>query len=277
MATPAPLFQGLHVVDLASWIAGPAATTVLSDFGADVIKVEPPGIGDTYRYLTHGVGSAGEIDGVDYLWQLTNRNKRGLALNLKSPQSRDVVERLVRWADVLVTNFPPPTRTKLGLDYEQLAPLNPRLIYADITGFGEVGPEAGAPGFDMTPYWARTGLMDMTREQNGPPSASVIGSGDYPTATTLYAGIMTALYRREKTGQGSRVTASLIAAGAWAAGCGIQAALAGAPWPQPWDRPKPPNALANLYRTTDDRWLVLAFANEDKQLPPFLHAIGHPE
>src|SRR5207247_8876403 len=93
----------------------------------------------------------------------------------------------------------------------------------------------------------------------------------------LYAGIMTALYRREKTGQGSRVTASLIAAGAWAAGCGIQAALAGAPWPQPWDRPKPPNALANLYRTADDRWLVLAFANEDKQLPPFLTAIGHPE
>src|SRR3954452_21741095 len=240
MTTPAPLLQGLHVVDLASWIAGPAATTVLADFGADVIKVEPPGIGDTYRYLSRVVDSTGEIDGVDYLWQLTNRNKRGIALNLKSPEARSVVERLVKWADVLVTNFPPPARAKLGLDYEQLAPLNPRLIYADITGFGEAGPEAGAPGFDMTAYWARTGLMDMTRERSGGPAASVMGSGDYPTATTLYAGIMTALYRREKTGQGSRVTASLIAAVAWAAGFGIQAALAGAPWSQPWDRPNPP-------------------------------------
>jgi formyl-CoA transferase len=277
MTTSAPLLQGLHVVDLASWIAGPAATTVLSDFGADVIKVEPPGIGDTYRYLTHGIGGPGQIEGVDYLWQLTNRNKRGIALNLKSPEAHSVLERLVKWADVLVTNFPPPTRARLGLDYEQLAPLNPRLIYADITGFGEVGPEAGAPGFDMTAYWARTGLMDMTREHGGRPAASVIGSGDYPTATTLYAGIMTALYRREKTGEGSRVTASLIAAGAWAAGCGIQAALTRTPWPQPWGRLAPPNALANLYCTADDRWLVLAFANEDKQLPLFLQAIGHTE
>jgi crotonobetainyl-CoA:carnitine CoA-transferase CaiB-like acyl-CoA transferase len=277
MTTPAPLLQGLHVVDLASFIAGPAATTVLSDFGADVIKVEPPGIGDTYRYLSRAVGNPAEIEGVDYFWQLTNRNKRGIALNLKSPGARAVLERLVQWADVLVTNFPPPTRAKLGLDYEQLAPLNPRLIYADITGFGEVGPDAGAPGFDMTAYWARTGLMDLMRQRSGPPTTSVWGSGDHPTAISLYAGIMTALYRREKTGQGSRVTASLIADGTWAAACMVQAVLAGAKSPEPTDRTSPFNALGNLYRTSDDRWLVLAFANEDKQFPLFLQAMGHAE
>src|SRR6185503_10891462 len=131
--------------------------------------------------LSRAVGNPAEIEGVDYFWQLTNRNKRGIALNLKSPGARAVLERLVKWADVFVTNFPPPTRAKLGLDYEQLSPLNPRLIYADMTGFGEVGPDAGSPGFDMTAYWARTGLMDMTRDRGGPPASSPFGSGDYPT------------------------------------------------------------------------------------------------
>jgi formyl-CoA transferase len=266
----------LHVLDIASWIAGPAATTILSDFGADVIKVEPPGVGDTYRYFSRMPPNP-VLEGANYTWQLTNRNKRSIELNLKSPAAKSVLERLVKWADVLVTNFPPPTRAKLGLDYETLAPLNPRLIYADVTGFGEAGPEAGAPGYDVTAYWARSGLMDMTRFRDEPPPISVFGSGDHPTATSLYAGIMTALYRREKTGQGSRVTASLIGQGAWAAGCLLQAMLYGATQPQLVDRRAPPNPFASVYRTADDRWIVLAFGNEDKQFPLLLHAVGHPE
>jgi formyl-CoA transferase len=249
---------------------------VLSDFGADVIKIEPPGIGDTYRY-TGTLPPNPVVPGVNYTWQLTNRNKRGLALNLKSPGARPVMERLVKWADVLVTNFPPPTRAKLGLDYEPLAALNPRLIYADITGFGETGPEAGEPGFDGTAYWARSGLMDMTRQRGTPPSLNIPGSGDHATAMSLYAGIMTALYRREKTGQGARVSASLIAEGAWAAGCWIQAMLAGGKLPEQTHRLNPPNALGNVYRTADDRWLILAFVNEDKEFPLFIQAMGHPE
>jgi len=276
MTNAAPLLQGLHVLDVASFIAAPAATTVLSDFGADVIKIEPPGIGDTYRYFS-SLPPNPAIPGVNYTWQLTNRNKRSLALNLKSPGARPVMERLVKWADVLVTNFPPPTRAKLGLDYEPLAALNPRLIYADVTGFGETGPDAGEPGFDATAYWARSGLMDMTRQRGAAPSVNVSGSGDHATAMSLYAGIMTALYRREKTGQGSRVSASLIAEGAWAAGCWIQAMLAGGKMPEQTDRLNPPNALANVYRTADDRWLLLAFVNEDKQFPLFIKAMGHPE
>jgi crotonobetainyl-CoA:carnitine CoA-transferase CaiB-like acyl-CoA transferase len=271
-----PLLNGLHVVDLASWIAGPAAATVLSDFGADVVKVEPPGVGDAYRAFSR-IPPNPEVEGINYTWQLDNRNKRSIELNLKSPGARAVIERLVQWADVLVTNFPPPTRAKLGLDYDDLAPLNPQLIYADITGFGETGPDSDKPGFDVTSYWARSGLMHMTHQPTAPPAINVFGSGDHATAISLYAGIMTALYRREKTGQGSRVTASLIAEGAWGAGCWLQGVLAGADDPHPVDRRDPPNALGSVYRTADDRWLLLAFANENKEVPLFLSAIGHPE
>ncbi|MCX5112347.1 CoA transferase [Streptomyces sp. NBC_00378] len=271
-----PLLEGLHVVDLASFIAGPAAATMLGDFGADVVKVEPPHTGDSYRMLSR-IPPNPRADGFNYPWQLDNRNKRSIALNLKSPGARPVLERLAKWADVLVTNFPPRTRAKLGLDYDDLTPLNPRLIYADVTGFGEEGPDAHLPGYDVTAYWARSGLMDYTRQRDGAPAMSVFGSGDHPTAVSLYAGIMTALYRREKTGEGARVTASLIAEGAWAAGMWLQAAVVGGKIPRPVDRTDPPNALTSAYRTADDRWLLLAFANEDKQVPLFLQAIGHPE
>ena len=128
-----PLLTGLHVVDFASFIAGPAAATVLGDFGADVVKVEQPGVGDAYRAL-HRMPPDPYVEGFNYPWQLDNRNKRSIELNLKSPDARPVLERLVRWADVLVTNFPPGTRAKLGLEYADLAPLNSRLIYADVTG-----------------------------------------------------------------------------------------------------------------------------------------------
>jgi formyl-CoA transferase len=271
-----PLLEGLHVVDLASFIAGPAAATVLGDFGADVVKVEPPHTGDAYRSLSR-IPPNPQVEGVNYPWQLDNRNKRSIALNLKSPSARPVLERLVRWADVLVTNFPPRTREKLGLEYDALAPLNPRLIYADVTGFGEEGPDAHLPGFDVTAYWARSGLMDLTRQRDVAPATNAFGSGDHSTAITLFAGIMTALYRREKTGQGARVTASLLAEGAWAASMWLQAVLVGAKPPRPIDRSDPPNALVNMYRTADDRWIVLGFANENKQVPLFLKAIGHPE
>ncbi|MFE7776701.1 CaiB/BaiF CoA transferase family protein [Streptomyces sp. NPDC057445] len=271
-----PLLDGLHVVDLASFIAGPAAATILGDFGADVVKVEPPQVGDAYRSLSR-IPPNPHVEGVNYPWQLDNRNKRSIALNLKSPGARPVLESLVRWADVLVTNFPPQTREKLGLEYDALASVNPRLIYADVTGFGEEGPDAHLPGFDVTAYWARSGLMDLTRQRDVPPAMNAFGSGDHSTAITLFAGIMTALYRREKSGQGARVTASLLAEGAWAASMWLQAVLVGAKPPRPVDRSDPPNALGNMYRTADDRWIVLVFVNEDKQVPPFLKAIGHPE
>ncbi|ANB72144.1 CoA-transferase [Paraburkholderia phytofirmans OLGA172] len=266
------VFSGLKVVDVASFIAGPAATTVLSDFGADVIKVEPPGIGDPFRstYLFPPHPSLKE----NYMWQLTNRNKRSLVVDLKNPQGHEVLARLVRWADVLVTNFPPRVRKALKLDYEDIAPLNARLIYADVTGYGELGPEADKPGFDITAYWARSGLMQFTRDASSPPAVPVPGIGDHATAISLYAAIVTGLYRRERTGKGCNVSTSLIAEGAWATALWLQAGLFGAKFNGEIDRKNPPNALFGAsYRTSDNRWLLLSFVVEDKNWPVFAKAI----
>jgi crotonobetainyl-CoA:carnitine CoA-transferase CaiB-like acyl-CoA transferase len=266
------IFSGLKVLDLASFIAGPAATTVLSDFGAEVIKVEPPGIGDPYRYLylTPPNPSLKE----NYAWQLTNRNKRSLVLDLKNPQGREVFERLVRWADILVTNFPPRVKKGLKLTYEEVAPLNSKLIYADITGYGELGPEADKPGFDITAFWARSGLMQFTRDSSGAPAIPVPGIGDHATAITLYAAIVTGLFRRERTGKGCNVSTSLIANGAWATAMWLQAGLLGAKFTGEVDRKNPPNALAGgSYRSSDNRWVLLVFAEEDKNWPVFAKAI----
>jgi len=144
------LFSGLKVIDCASWIAGPAAATIMSDFGADVIKIEPPGVGDPWRARSAS-GAANE-----YYWQHTSRNKRSLAIDLKHDAGREALYRLVADADVFVTNFPLPVRDRLKLAPDDLLPLNPRLIYASFTAYGESGEEAAKTGFDSTAYWART-------------------------------------------------------------------------------------------------------------------------
>ena len=267
------IFSGLKVVDMASFLAGPGAATVLSDFGADVIKVEPPGIGDPHR-MTYKIPpnpSAKE----NYGWHLSNRNKRGMALDLKSPHAREVVERLVKWADVFVINFPNPVRKRLQLTYEDIAPWNPRLIYADLTGYGDAGPDADLPGFDITAYWARTGLLAMTRDAGAPPTLPVPASGDHATAIGLYSAIVTGLYRRERTGKGSHVTTSLIGEGIWSSAMSIQAALCGAKFFPLHDRKNPPNAIFNVYQTSDDHWFLIVV--QAKDWAALATGIGHPE
>ncbi|MBC9034344.1 CoA transferase [Sphingomonas sp. JC676] len=248
------IFSGLKVVDLSSFIAGPGAAVILADFGADVIKVEPPA-GDFWR-----LGNKLAIEPIAdeaYQWHLSNRNKRGLTLDLKSPSSRQVVIELVEWADVFIVNTPHHARKHLGLEYDDIAALNPRLIYADLTGFGENGPDANLPGFDLTAFWARSGLLSMMRDEGAPPTWPVSGSGDNATAVSLYAAIATALYRRERTGQGSYVTTSLLASGVWSASVMVGGALAGARMPAMHDRAHPANAGANVYRSSDGVWFVL--------------------
>ena len=248
------IFSGLKVVDLASFIAGPSAAVILSDFGADVIKVEPP-TGDLWRH-GHQIPPQPQADDA-YPFHLANRNKRGIMLDLKSPSAQQVVEKLARWADVFIVNTPHPARKKLKLEYEDVAKWNPRLIYADVTGFGEKGPDADLPGFDITSYWARSGLLSMTRDAGTPPTWPVAGSGDNATAVGLYSAIVTALYRRERIGQGSYVTTSLLAEGVWSASVSIQAALCEAKFFALHDRKNPANAALNVYRTADDVWFVL--------------------
>jgi len=270
------IFSDLKVVDLASFIAGPAATTVLSDFGADVIKVEPPGIGDPYRHFYKTPPNPSLTE--NYTWQLTNRNKRSLVVDLKSPGAAEVLARLVGWADVFVTNFPPRVKRGLKITYEDISAINPRLIYADLTGYGEKGPEADKPGFDITAYWARSGLMQFTRDASAPPAVPIPGIGDHATAISLYASIVTGLYRRDRTGKGCHVYTSLIAEGAWATAAWLQAALSGAKFSGELDRTRPPNPLAgSSYQTSDRRWLLLAFVETDKNWPVFAKAIDRAD
>jgi formyl-CoA transferase len=266
------LFSGLKVVDLASFIAGPAAAVILSDFGADVIKVEPPK-GELWR-IAHKIPPQPSAKDA-YAWHLSNRNKRGLTLDLKAPGAQAVVERLVRWADVLIVNTPHAARKKLRLEYDDVVQWNPRLIYADLTGFGENGPDANLPGFDITAYWARSGLLAQTRDAGAPPTWPVSGSGDHATAVGLYSAIVTALYRRERTGKGSYVTTSLLAEGVWAAGVFIQAALAEAKFFGLHDRKAPPNPTMNVYRSADNQWFLL-LVTPDK-VAALATGIGRPE
>ena len=234
------IFSGLKVVDLASFIAGPCAATILSDFGAEVVKIEPPE-GEPWR-KGQKVPPQPHSD-EPYPFQLANRNKLGLALNLKAEGAQQVLERLAKWADVFIVNTPHAARKKLKLEYDDVAQWNPRLIYADLTGFGEKGPDAALPGFDLTAFWARSGLLYMTRDAGEPPTWPVAGSGDNATAVAIYAAVVTALYRRERTGKGSYVTTSLLAAGVWSASVFIQAALCGANFYGLHDRAHPANAL----------------------------------
>lgn len=254
--TQQSVFAGLRVVEIASFIAAPAAATMLSDFGADVIKVEPPGVGDPQRLLS-SVPPSPAAPG-NYSWHLANRNKRGMSIDLKSEGGTQILQRLVEWADVLITNFPHGTREGLHLGYEEVSGWNPRIIYADITGYGDTGPDAKLPGFDLTAFWSRSGLLAATRDAGAPPTSPVWGSGDYTTATAIYAAITTALYHRERTGQGANVGTSLLATGVWATGTLVSAALAGAKPYELHDRTAPVNALTNQYRTADGRWLMLA-------------------
>jgi crotonobetainyl-CoA:carnitine CoA-transferase CaiB-like acyl-CoA transferase len=248
------IFSGLNVVDLASFIAGPSAAVILSDFGANVIKVEPP-TGDLWR---HGHQIAPQPQSHEpYPFHLANRNKRGLAVDLKSADAQLVIEKLVRWADVMIVNTPHPARKRLKLEYDDVVHWNSRLIYADVTGFGQKGPDADLPGFDITSYWARSGLLSMTRDAGLPPTWPVAGSGDNATATGLYSAIVTALYHRERTGKGACVTTSLLAQGVWSASVSIQAALCEARFFEPHDRKNPANAALNVYKSSDGTWFVL--------------------
>jgi len=266
------IFSGLKVVDLASFIAGPGAAVILSDFGADVIKVEPPR-GDLQRviYKVPPQPRAEE----NYPWHLDNRNKRGLALDLKSPRAGEIVERLVKWADVMIVNFPHPARKRLKLTYEDVSQWNPRLIYADLTGYGDKGPDADLPGFDITAYWARSGLLSLTRDAGAPPTLPLSGSGDHATAVGVYSAIVTGLYRRERTGKGSYVTTSLLASGVWASGIAIQGALCDAKFFPLHDRKNPPNPTFNVYRSSDDNWFLIV--TEPDRWPALATGIGRPE
>ena len=268
------ILDGIRVVEVASHIFGPAASAVMSDFGADVIKIEPPG-GDAYRRLSSTPPLP--VSEMNYCWLLDNRNKRSVALDLGEPRGLEILQKLVRKADVFVTNYLPAVLEKLRLTHEDLAPLNERLIYAHATGYGDRGPECNKAGYDLTAYWGRSGLMECVRPGGMDPAMSVVGMGDHPSAMSLFGAIMLALYDRERTGRGSKVYSSLAANGAWCNSGLLQAQICGARYYPLTTRTTAFNPLINHYVTRDGKRILFCLLNPDRDFHRLSHALGCPE
>jgi crotonobetainyl-CoA:carnitine CoA-transferase CaiB-like acyl-CoA transferase len=260
--------EGVKVLDLGNWIAGPASATVMSDFGAEVVKIEPLTTGDPYR---HVAGMPGMHDGEEaYQWLLTNRNKRGLALDIKSPEGYKAFVKLVEQVDVVVTNFRPALLEKLRISYAYLSTHNPGLIFAHLTGFGKKGEEINNVAFDRTSWWARSGLMNSMRPSGQPPRTSVQGLGDHSAALALFGGIMLALYQRQSTGQGREVHTSLIGTGVWNHGLTLQAEMCEGQLLRLDSVDDNPTPFGVSYKTADNRWF--SFWMRDYEEAPSLIA-----
>jgi crotonobetainyl-CoA:carnitine CoA-transferase CaiB-like acyl-CoA transferase len=209
---------------------------------------------------------------------LGSRNKRSLAVDMAKPEGKIAIQRLAAQADVFITNYPATVRKKLGISYEALSGLNDRLIYASFSGYGENGAEATKPGFDVTAWWARSGLMDTVRASSeSVPVRPANGMGDHSAGFTLYSGIVMALYQRQNTGKGTEVSSSLVANGLWANGYNAQAALCGATFTDRPSREVAFNALTNYYKCRDGRWLILTILNEEKQWPEFMKCLDRED
>ena len=265
------LLEKITVIDCASYIAGPAAATIMSDFGARVIKIESPDIGDSYRSLLRLPGLPESDE--NYPWILTSRNKESLALDLKFKEAHVILHKLIKKADIFITNYPFPIRAKLKINSEDILEENKKLIYASLSPYGEKGEEKDKTGYDATAWWARSGLMHAVRNNsNSEPSSSTPGMGDHPTASALFGAIMMALYKREITGEGSEVSSSLMANGLWSNGIYNQAALCGANFVENTGRGTK-GALAEKYKCKDGRWFILVMLNEEREWPLLLKCL----
>ena len=267
------LLTGIKVLDIGSYVAGPAAATVMSDFGADVVKVEPLG-GDPYRTLLGGVLA----EYPNFFWDQDSRNKRSLSIDFTTAPGRDAIDRLIRRSDVVITNYRPELLARLKLTYDDVRALNEPVIYGQVNSYGLNGPDANRTGFDATGWWARSGLMDAVRRPGVAPAVSTPGMGDHPTSMSLFGGIMAALYRRQITGEGAHVHTSLMANGAWSHCMMIQGALIGF---DSYDRRAPEDIqnipLATLYETSDGRTILLSILNPEKEWSGFVRALGREE
>lgn len=269
------ILSGLRVIDCGTYVAGPASTTIMSDFGAEVIKIERPQGGDLYRFMADQPGFAKAE--LNWPWILTSRNKKSVALDLHTPRGRDVLIRLVKTADVFVTNYQHALLEKFQLTWEHLCRENERLIYAHLTGYGDTGEDADAPAYDALAYWARSGLMMSVVGMDGTPGGPRPGMGDHPTAVSLFGAIMLGLYHRERTGYGIKVGTSLLASGAWANACDLQAKFCKAVFPQRGADGTPPNPLTAAYVSRDGRIFMIVLLDPDKEFPDLCRALGQEE
>ena len=241
----------------------------MGDFGATVIKIEPPE-GDRYRTLK------GAYD-IDYNWLLTSRNKKGIAIDLKRDEGIRLVHELVQKADVFITNFIGEHITRYQYEYERLANINPRLIYGHVTGFGTKGSDVGRRSFDATAWWASSGLMEFVRDKDVKPVASAPGMGDHATSMSLFSAIACALYKRERTGKGSYVTTSLLANGIWSNGMALQGVIAGMDIGARKQATGLRNPFSSVYETKDGAFVLFSIVNASREWPQVARALNREE
>ncbi len=266
--------DGIRVVEIGFWVAGPSAGGVLADWGASVVKVEPPS-GDPFRGLFIHLG--GKDAPLNPPFELDNRGKRSIALNLDTPGGREVVGALLDRADVLVTNLRRPARSRLGLDYDELSRRYPRLIYASITGYGEEGPDCDRPTYDVGAFWSRAGIAASLMPPGTDPPYQRGAFGDHIAGVTAAGAIAAALLARERTGRGQLVSTSLLRIGVFVMGWDINTTLRLGVPTRPMTRSTAPNPLIGAYRAGDGRWFWLLGLQGDRHWPDLVRAIERPE
>ncbi len=273
------IMNGIRVVEVAAWTYVPIAGTVMAEWGADVIKVEHPEVGDPQRGLvTSGLVPSGP-GGVNHMIELPNRGKRSVGLDLKSEEGHDILLRLAASADVFLTNFRPQARQKLNIDVADIRAANPDIIYVRGSGLGQRGPEAERGGYDNSTFWGRGGPADIiTPPGEYPSSQPGPGFGDVIGGQIIAGGIAAALFHRQRTGEAVIVDNSLLANGIWSIGATVLAAdLFGFSRMPRGDRTRMPNPLVNNFKTRDDRFLSLIMLESDRYWADLVTKLGRPE
>jgi crotonobetainyl-CoA:carnitine CoA-transferase CaiB-like acyl-CoA transferase len=270
---PGPM-DGIRVVELGFWVAGPSAAAVLADWGAEVVKIEPPD-GDPFRGLY--LSASGVEIPANPPFELDNRGKRSIALNLRSAEGRRVADQLLDGADVFVTNVRPEILAGFGLDDERLRARNPRLVYGRITGYGEAGPERERPAYDIGAFWSRAGIAAALTPPGGDPPYQRGAMGDHVAGMTLAGGIAAALLARSQTGVGQMVTTSLLRVGVFVLGWDTSATLRLGIPATPMTRTSTPNPVIDCYRAGDGRWFWLLGLQGQRHWPDLVHAVERPE
>jgi len=267
------MLEGLKVVELASYIAAPGAGAIMADWGAEVIKIESRS-GDPIRGFFDTIGSDQAANPV---FELDNRGKRGVVLDIATADGREAALRLVRTADVFLTNIRPAALKRAGLDWESLHAENPRVIYATVTGYGLEGPDADKPGMDVASFWSRAGVASITAPKDAEPFPIRTGMGDHITSMATVSAILAAVFERQATGKGRLVETSLIRAGVYSIGSDMAIQMRFGKLASTRPREAAVNPLGNFFKTSDGFWLCLLPRQGAPDWPAIAAAAGHPE
>jgi crotonobetainyl-CoA:carnitine CoA-transferase CaiB-like acyl-CoA transferase len=266
--------HGIRVVEMGFWVAGPAAAGLMADWGADVTKIEPPD-GDPFR------GMFLNAAGLDAPWnppfELDNRGKRSIGLNLQNEQGRAIAYRLLQNADVFITNLRQPALLKAGLSYDDLRQVNPRLVYCHVSGYGITGEDCDRPAYDIGAFWSRAGLAASLVPVGAEPPQQRGGMGDHTAALAAVGAVCAALLARERTGEGQLVSASLLRTGMYVLGWDLNIRLRFGQVMPPYTRFGVPNPLVNSYKAGDGKWFWLIGLQGDRHWPDLVRAVGRPD